>query len=203
MLQPQPHIDLLISSSSVLGLEDVWRKETSCEPQPLPGPYWIPLAALTAYSLSSVFLYSTWCWSTGTPPEMRLVLSILSIIQMPTLTLIHTGGTWVRKYSLSVHFPHDCFPLTPLPLLYLCLWTTHASHCSPHPFLQNSLPSTKHLFWLQKTHSICHYSVLTLTISIRFFPLPPLPSAAVQWGCYPCQRCCHHCTPHHHHQLQR
>lgn len=41
-LQPQPHIDLLISSLAALGLEDVWGgKETSCKPQPLPRARWI------------------------------------------------------------------------------------------------------------------------------------------------------------------
>lgn len=63
--------------------------------------------------------------------------------------------------------------------------------CKIHSRPQNTF------FWYYKYHSgcnACHYSLLSPTVSSRFFPLPPLPSAAVQWGCYPRQRCCHHCT---------
>ncbi len=130
--------------------------------------------------------------------DTRLVLSTVNIIQTPTLTLIQSEGTWVGKYSLSVHFPGDCFPLTPLPMLYFYLWTAHASCCSS-PFLAKFTPIHKTPAYDVANNTEDAMSAttppLSPIISIRFFPLPPLPSAAVQWGCYPRQRCCHHCTP--------
>lgn len=58
MLQPQPHIDLLISSLALLGLEDVWKRETSSKPQPLPGPCRIPSVVLTADAFSVTIPHS-------------------------------------------------------------------------------------------------------------------------------------------------
>lgn len=111
-------------------------------------------------------------------------------------------GAWVGKYSLSVHFPHDHFPLSLLHRLYCLSFPSRASCCRT--------PTTTELTSIHKTPSfdcngqtgcrVCHHSLPAPTISIRFFPLPQLPSTAVQWGCYPCECCCHRCTPHH---LQR
>lgn len=96
--------------------------------------------------------------------ESRLVSSTVNKIRMPTLTLIHSEDTWVGEYSLLLHFPRDCFPLTPLPVLYFYLWAAHAS-CRSSPCLQNSLPSTKHL-------------LLVLQIPLRMQRLPLLPSVS-------------------------
>lgn len=116
MLQPQPHIDLLISSLAVL----------ECGEKRLAVSRSHFLVLSESPQLSSKLMPLLYCVPHGTnpqvlPPEIRLVLVK---IQMLRLTLIHSEGTWVGKYSLSVHFPCDCFPLTPLPLLYFYLWTT-------------------------------------------------------------------------------
>lgn len=116
MLQPQPHIDLLISSLTVLGV----KKRVGGKRHKLQSAAtsWSLLNSLSCphslfcnvFHMVLIHRYSV--------TDMSLVLSTVNIIQTPTLTLIHSEGTWVGKYSLSVHFPRDCFPLTPLPMLY-------------------------------------------------------------------------------------
>ncbi|MEQ2194663.1 hypothetical protein XENOCAPTIV_001106, partial [Xenoophorus captivus] len=55
MLQPQPHINVLISSRAVLRFEGVGRKETSGKTQLLPASYCSPTDILTAV------MYPMWC----------------------------------------------------------------------------------------------------------------------------------------------
>lgn len=116
MLQPQPHIDLLISNGSFLGLEDVC-EEGKKRLQPLPGTNSLrcPHSRCLFSCLLHVVLIQKYSVT-----EMWLILSAANIIQMPELTLIHREGNSVGKYSESVHLSCDCFPLTLLLRLYFC-----------------------------------------------------------------------------------
>lgn len=116
MLQPQPHIDVLISSPAVLGERDAGERRAASHSHFLvfaDFPQWSRCFFHSVFHKVPTHRYSN--------SERWTVLSTVNIIRKQALTLIHTKGTWVGRYSWLVHFPGDFFSLTPLRLLYFYL----------------------------------------------------------------------------------
>lgn len=202
MLQPQPHIDLLISSLAVLGLEAMWRGKlkkgrgaTSCSHFLVKSP-----------QFSLKLMLFLWCIPHGADPQVFRHWDQVGVIysQGNTDADAHLNPNW-RHLSWKVQF-FGPFPSWLLPTYSTSISEqTHTSCWSSSLFCQthsHPIKKKKNTFtWYWKSHTgcnVCPYSLLPPTISICFLPLPPLPSAAVQWGCYPRQRCCHHHCTHTH-----
>lgn len=98
IIQPQPHIDLLISSPNVLGLKGEWRGGKK-------------RAAATSWSLPYFLSPHSWCLFYNvfhmvlihrySVTQIRMVSSTVNTTQMLMLTLIHIEGTCIEVQVVS------------------------------------------------------------------------------------------------------